>query len=83
MPIYEYRCEICGRVVEELRRAGDADLLLSCPNCGKPMTRVFSVPGGIRMGTGRAPGTTCCGSTERCERPPCTDGSCQRDARGR
>ncbi|MBN2537013.1 zinc ribbon domain-containing protein [candidate division WOR-3 bacterium] len=79
MPIYEYRCEPCGRTVEWLRRAGEADEPVECPDCGKPMERVFSVPGGIRMGTGRAPGTTCCGRSERCDSPPCGDGSCRRD----
>ncbi len=33
MPIYEYRCEECGRLFEQLRRFGDADKDLKCPRC--------------------------------------------------
>jgi putative FmdB family regulatory protein len=33
MPIYEYRCEECGRVYEMLRRYSDADCDLKCPVC--------------------------------------------------
>ena len=33
MPIYEYRCEECGRVFEMLRRYSDADRDLKCPVC--------------------------------------------------
>jgi putative FmdB family regulatory protein len=33
MPIYEYRCEDCGRVFEMLRRYSDADSDLKCPTC--------------------------------------------------
>lgn len=33
MPIYEYRCEDCGRVFEMLRRISDADSDLKCPSC--------------------------------------------------
>jgi putative FmdB family regulatory protein len=33
MPIYEYRCETCGKVFEKLRRFSDADSDLECPDC--------------------------------------------------
>jgi putative FmdB family regulatory protein len=33
MPIYEYRCEECGRAFEMLRRFSDADTDLKCPSC--------------------------------------------------
>lgn len=33
MPIYEYRCEKCGRKFEKLRRMDDADRDLQCPHC--------------------------------------------------
>jgi putative FmdB family regulatory protein len=79
MPIYEYRCEPCGRTVELLRRSGEAGDPVECPGCGGPMTRQFSAPGGIRVGDGRAGGSTCCGRDERCDSPPCGGGSCCRD----
>lgn len=33
MPMYEYRCEDCGNLYEELRRMSDADRDLKCPKC--------------------------------------------------
>ncbi len=33
MPMYEYRCEACGRKFEMLRRMSDADTNLTCPQC--------------------------------------------------
>jgi putative FmdB family regulatory protein len=33
MPLYEYRCERCGKSFEMLRRMQDADRELQCPDC--------------------------------------------------
>lgn len=33
MPIYEYRCEECGRTYEQIRRMSEADKDLQCPSC--------------------------------------------------
>ena len=33
MPIYEYRCEKCGKKFEKLRRMADADREMECPDC--------------------------------------------------
>jgi putative FmdB family regulatory protein len=33
MPIYEYRCQTCGKVYEQIRRASEADRDLECPEC--------------------------------------------------
>jgi putative FmdB family regulatory protein len=33
MPIYEYKCDDCGRHYEQLRRMSDADAGLECPDC--------------------------------------------------
>jgi putative FmdB family regulatory protein len=33
MPLYEYRCRICGKSFEVLRRMQDADRDLKCPDC--------------------------------------------------
>ncbi|RLC69581.1 MAG: zinc ribbon domain-containing protein [Chloroflexi bacterium] len=78
MPIYEYKCQECGKVSEIfLRSLQDKDI--GCPSCGsKNLERVVSASYLIRMGAA-APGTTCCGRTERCETPPCsTEDSCRR-----
>lgn len=34
MPLYEYRCQDCGRVVEVLQRMGERSAGLACPACG-------------------------------------------------
>lgn len=34
MPIYEYRCQNCGHVLERLQRMSD-DPLTDCPACGE------------------------------------------------
>jgi len=33
MPIYEYRCEVCGARFEKYRRMKDADAEVQCPRC--------------------------------------------------
>ncbi len=33
MPLYEYRCQKCGKRFELLRRIKDADSDLECPDC--------------------------------------------------
>lgn len=33
MPMYEYRCEGCGQVFEQLRPMADADRGVVCPAC--------------------------------------------------
>jgi putative FmdB family regulatory protein len=33
MPLYEYRCQKCGKRFELLRRMQDADRELECPEC--------------------------------------------------
>jgi putative FmdB family regulatory protein len=33
MPLYEYRCQECGRTFEKLRRMSDADAGTECPYC--------------------------------------------------
>lgn len=40
MPIYEFTCEHCGELLEELV-AADGELP-TCPACGAPMRRLFS-----------------------------------------
>jgi putative FmdB family regulatory protein len=33
MPMYEYRCQTCGKSFELLRRMQDADSGAKCPDC--------------------------------------------------
>lgn len=65
MPIFEYRCRICGKVYEELV-FGDRDKKVPCPACGSDTSdKIPSVIGGISMGTSSAPacGVSCAGAS--------------------
>jgi putative FmdB family regulatory protein len=92
MPIYEYQCKACGRISEFLEGVNQETARVSakgrsasgrkCKYCGsKELSKVFSksfVSTGAGI-IGSQGGTTCCGRTERCERPPCSDdGICKR-----
>jgi len=56
MPIYEYRCEECGRTYEEIRRMSEADKDLQCPTCEskkvKRQVSTFAAGGGCGSGGG-------------------------------
>jgi putative FmdB family regulatory protein len=39
MPMYEYRCDECGREFEQLRRMSDADRDVICPECSSDHVR--------------------------------------------
>ncbi len=68
MPIYDFRCRECGRVLKIFLR--DTNQMARCSGCGSDnMERLFSTSYMIKMNAS-APGTTCCGRTERCETPP-------------
>jgi len=41
MPIYEYQCTTCGRVVEKWQKIADAPLT-TCPECGGMLTKIVS-----------------------------------------
>lgn len=81
MPIYEYRCDRCGKVLEVFQKKSEPDESLVCPDCGsKKLKKLVSAPARVIMGNRSSAGTTCCGRQERCETPPCsTDGICKRD----
>ena len=43
MPLYEYRCNGCGKAFEQLRRMSEADSNVVCPKCeSKKVKRQFS-----------------------------------------
>jgi putative FmdB family regulatory protein len=39
MPIYEYRCQECGKQFEMFRRFSDADSGILCPECASDQVR--------------------------------------------
>jgi putative FmdB family regulatory protein len=47
MPTYDYKCTLCGHILEELQTMSAAPLV-KCPQCGKDgLKRVFSVGAGM------------------------------------
>ena len=74
MPIFEYRCNKCGAISEFLTGFGKEEAL-SCQSCGSfEMERIMSAASFLGHDMERAPGHTCCGQEERCEKPPCSVG---------
>jgi len=51
MPIYEYRCESCGREFEEWQKFSDAPVTL-CTVCGGATRRLISQSTFVLKGTG-------------------------------
>jgi putative FmdB family regulatory protein len=51
MPIYEYRCSICGSTFERMTGFGDTSAA-TCPNGHNHTQRVFSPPGVVFKGSG-------------------------------
>ena len=51
MPIYEYRCDDCGRVFEALQRIGD-EPLDTCRHCSGSAKRIISSPAIHFVGSG-------------------------------
>ncbi len=43
MPLYEYRCEACGRSLEVIQKFSE-DPLTECPDCGGRLERLLSAP---------------------------------------
>ena len=74
MPIYEYKCQSCGRVSELFAHSFNDSKDPRCPHCGgHSLDRLLSVPGLLKESSGSS-SNTCCGRTERCEKPPCSSG---------
>jgi putative FmdB family regulatory protein len=57
MPLYEYRCQKCGKSFEMLRRMQDADRETECPECRSSeverLLSAFSTGGCSTSGSGR------------------------------
>lgn len=58
MPIFEFKCNRCGHIYEELVLSGD-DGVVKCPACkSKKVSRLISRTGAIRKRTGTSGGST-------------------------
>lgn len=53
MPIYEYRCSVCGSEEEVRLSFEEMSLPQVCGTCGKPLKREVSVPNIVIKQTGR------------------------------
>jgi len=59
MPLFEYRCQVCGATVEVLVRGNQA---ITCPHCGSAaLDKLMSAPVVLSGKTARSAGHTCCG----------------------
>ncbi len=48
MPIYEYRCTVCGHELETIQKMSD-DPIVECPACGKPALQKLISAAGFRL----------------------------------
>lgn len=82
MPIYEYKCRDCGKISELLVGVGQGSPEIKCAFCSsinleKIISKSF-ISKNVSI-IGSQGGGTCCGRTERCDKPPCSDnGTCSR-----
>lgn len=51
MPIYEFACDKCGKVIERLADRSRDVIVAGCPDCGGNLTVVPSVPGLVKLKT--------------------------------
>ncbi|TWT76221.1 Zinc ribbon domain protein [Planctomycetes bacterium CA13] len=74
MPLYEYECKSCAKVVEILVRSQEE--IAECPECGnRKMERQLSVTAAPAVRHGASLPVT--GSGEACGMPRCCGGGCQ------
>lgn len=68
MPVYEYKCEECGKKFEVLRSMKDADVEIICKSCNSNQTkRMLSTCYAHGTGSKSSTGSGCGG---------CSGGSC-------
>ncbi len=61
MPIFEYKCPQCGRVEEVLQKTAKV-AKQNCPDCKKPMDKLFS---SFAVGVPESGGSKCISCTDR------------------
>lgn len=76
MPLYEYECKPCDRVVELLVRSASDDI--QCPQCGnRELDKVFSVPAAPAVNGRNGVSLPIGSGGEDCGAPRCCGGGCQ------
>lgn len=80
MPVYDFKCKKCGRVSEVLVLPGKAGPDVICPECGSSSLERLISASCLLKTSNSSSGETCCGRTERCDKPSCSSGEkCTRD----
>jgi putative FmdB family regulatory protein len=51
MPIYEYRCDKCGKEIEKIQKVSDSPCQ-KCPHCGGALRKMVSSPSFQFKGSG-------------------------------
>jgi len=74
MPIYDYKCQACGKISEIFLHGVDNATSITCPVCGSERVEKLFSTSYLLQTEVREPGKTCCGKSERCETPPCSTG---------
>ena len=75
MPIYDYKCQQCGKVSEVLVRNTE-DPAVKCSHCGsQKMDKLISASYMIKMAAPKSD-ATCCGRAEQCQTAQCSGNSC-------
>ncbi len=74
MPLYEYECKPCNKLVEVLLRRSDE--IAECPHCAnRDIERQLSVPASPAVRSGGS--LPVAGGGEACGAPRCCGGGCQ------
>ena len=73
MPIYEYKCQDCGKISEIITSVARKNKDITCKNCGsKNVIKTISAPAQVTIADkSHAPSNSqgCCGTTNPCENP--------------
>jgi putative FmdB family regulatory protein len=51
VPVYEYQCESCERIIEKIQKFSDPPLT-QCEECGGPLKKILSPPALVFKGSG-------------------------------
>jgi len=70
MPIYEYKCGVCGTVTEILQRVSGNQEAPKCGHCGSAdVEKMLSSFAAVRTGGEGTSEGSCCGLSNPCDNP--------------
>ena len=74
MPIYDYRCNSCGKTYDVYHKVREVTADVSCPSCNSlEYTKLMSIPAPATAVSGSSQGSP---SSSSCETGGCCGGSC-------